>query len=304
MSEPYWPRQQLLSHEFVNCAGSILFSPPTVDPPKPLQVCFLHCLIDDLWVLPKGRQDIGESLSQAAIRETYEETGYQCELLPIDMFTRAPPPGASMADRPYLSRGCTEPFSVSYRNMSSTKNNTKFVWWFISRIIPNTQKQSDTQMPDENYDSVFWPVDVDVSDESALNAAVSRLTYKPDQEVVKVAINLVHQTYPHWFTGNSVRTLEAAANLAREHSLTPRAQLTESMGKLKKYDLTDSVKLEESIEGKNDLDDSRHCYILGKGDKKVPLILRRIDFPLTTNRRTAKVFFVTKIKQFPCLSLS
>jgi NADH pyrophosphatase NudC (nudix superfamily) len=34
-----------------------------------------------LWNLPAGRVDIGETIEQAAVRETYEESGYNVELV-------------------------------------------------------------------------------------------------------------------------------------------------------------------------------------------------------------------------------
>ncbi len=97
MASSRWPTTQLVSHEFVNCAGSVLFSHK---PGGPLQVCFLHHTTGDEWMLPKGRQDLGESLSEAAVRETFEETGYACELLPVTMITRAPETGQDMKDFP------------------------------------------------------------------------------------------------------------------------------------------------------------------------------------------------------------
>ncbi|MEV7008904.1 NUDIX domain-containing protein [Streptosporangium sp. NPDC051022] len=38
---------------------------------------------NDNWAVPGGAIDLGESIPQAAIRETYEETGIQCEITGI-----------------------------------------------------------------------------------------------------------------------------------------------------------------------------------------------------------------------------
>lgn len=196
MAMTKWRNTQLYSHEFVNCAGCVLFSH---QPGRPVQVCFLHQRTKNEWLLPKGRQDRGESLQQAALRETYEETGYSCVPLPVDMQTRAPEPGVNVKDRPQFAKGCTEPFTVSLRHVS--ERDIKFVWWFVAIIPPHdTEKKPGTQMLSENFESTLWDVDVNVEDEKELNKAVERLTFANDREIVKNAIRLVYNTYPEWFT--------------------------------------------------------------------------------------------------------
>ncbi|KAI5118776.1 hypothetical protein M0805_005657 [Coniferiporia weirii] len=196
MAATKWQVTQLASHEFVNCAGSVLFCPPTGD--KPLQICLLHHLTKDEWLLPKGRQDQGESLAQAALRETYEETGYPCLALPVDMHTRSPPTGVDMKDRPHFVRACTEPFTVSLRHVSP--RNIKFIWWFVSRTAEHgvPERRDGTQMKSENFVSVMCGINANVDDEQALDAAVARLTYANDREIAKMAIRLVLRTYPGW----------------------------------------------------------------------------------------------------------
>lgn len=76
-----------------------------------------HHLTKDEWMLPKGRKDEGESIEeasetsalapvvpahsphQAAVRETYEETGYPCSLFGVDLQTRCPPRGVNVKVR-------------------------------------------------------------------------------------------------------------------------------------------------------------------------------------------------------------
>jgi ADP-ribose pyrophosphatase YjhB (NUDIX family) len=44
------------------------------------EILLIHRTDNDNWALPGGGVDIGESLPQAAIRETLEETGVNCEI--------------------------------------------------------------------------------------------------------------------------------------------------------------------------------------------------------------------------------
>ena len=44
------------------------------------EILLIHRTDNDNWALPGGGVDIGESLPQAAIRETREETGVDCEI--------------------------------------------------------------------------------------------------------------------------------------------------------------------------------------------------------------------------------
>jgi ADP-ribose pyrophosphatase YjhB (NUDIX family) len=44
------------------------------------EILLIHRTDNDYWALPGGAVDIGESLPQAAVRETREETGVHCEI--------------------------------------------------------------------------------------------------------------------------------------------------------------------------------------------------------------------------------
>ena len=44
------------------------------------ELLLIHRTDNDLWALPGGGIDLGESVSQAAVRETEEESGYQVEI--------------------------------------------------------------------------------------------------------------------------------------------------------------------------------------------------------------------------------
>ena len=66
------------SEAFVICAGSVLFRRDAEDQ---WHICVLHDHAHNIFVLPKGRKDCGETTVDVAVRETYEETGYPCKLL-------------------------------------------------------------------------------------------------------------------------------------------------------------------------------------------------------------------------------
>ena len=87
------PRNEsvFLTGDFVISAGCVLFR-RSPNASRTLQICLIHAS-RARWLLPKGRKDVGESIDVTAARETYEETGYVCELVPVHMPTRAPIPG-------------------------------------------------------------------------------------------------------------------------------------------------------------------------------------------------------------------
>jgi ADP-ribose pyrophosphatase YjhB (NUDIX family) len=44
------------------------------------RILMIHRTDNDMWALPGGAQDIGETIAQTAIRETKEETGIDIEI--------------------------------------------------------------------------------------------------------------------------------------------------------------------------------------------------------------------------------
>lgn len=76
------------SNNFVISAGCILFRKSPVNPNQ-VQICLLFQPKDltlkrrEKWILPKGRKDLGETIEATAVRETYEETGFPCEFMPV-----------------------------------------------------------------------------------------------------------------------------------------------------------------------------------------------------------------------------
>ncbi|KIJ68719.1 hypothetical protein HYDPIDRAFT_71244, partial [Hydnomerulius pinastri MD-312] len=161
---------------FVICAGSVLFRED--EQGRGWQMCILQSSKAE-YVLPKGRKDCGESIEKAAVRETYEETGYHCELLPCKMTTRAPEPNMNMRDAPRDAQNATEPFAITVRSLGGEKG-TKIVFWFLT-IAKDVPKEEGTQTDSEDYHSEF----VDARE------AVGKLTFQDDQDIARKALSLI-----------------------------------------------------------------------------------------------------------------
>ena len=169
----------LFSEEFVICAGSVPFQ---ISDTGGLSICLLHVRSKNKWCLPKGRKDITEAIHDTAVRETTEETGFPCTLLPIDMHTRATLPGEDRKDRPRFHRAVsTEPFAVTLRHMS--ENNMKTIYWFVTLIEESERQLQGTRMPSEHFESVFWDAD----------EAVEKLSLPSQREVARKAVDLVRK---------------------------------------------------------------------------------------------------------------
>ena len=207
MALPRLPTEQYQSSNFLICSGSILFASTRA----PLQVCLLRHTERNEWLLPKGRKDRGEGVPATAIRETFEETGYPCRLLPLDMVTRAPAATAQTKDAPECVNTCEESFMLTLRRTtglrggSSNSNGNgngngsgsasseedagnggvKLIWWFAS-VRTGADKVDATQTAVESFESAFFGVD----------EALRRATFQTDREVIARAVELVRATYP------------------------------------------------------------------------------------------------------------
>jgi 8-oxo-dGTP pyrophosphatase MutT (NUDIX family) len=206
MAQSKLPTELFPSSNFLICSGSILFASTRA----PLQVCLLHHTERNEWLLPKGRKDRGECVPATAIRETFEETGYPCRLLPLDMITRAPAATAQTKDAPESVNACEEPFMLTLRRTTTSRTNTstgtasstssvtgssssedagnggvKLIWWYAS-VRTGADKVDATQTAVESFESEFFGVD----------EALRRATFQTDRDVIARAVELVRATYP------------------------------------------------------------------------------------------------------------
>jgi 8-oxo-dGTP pyrophosphatase MutT (NUDIX family) len=174
-------------------SGSQLQSPTSNTPPlatlaeyeptdaiKRLQICILRHSTTNYFVLPKGRKDVKESLEHAAVRETFEESGFPCELLPCPMSTRAPNPDLYVGLRPHIEVASEEPFTLTIATQKD--GSLKLIFWYLIRVLSNSApKMERTQMPNEDYDSMF----VDARE------GINMLTKPDHQKVARSAVELV-----------------------------------------------------------------------------------------------------------------
>lgn len=97
--------------------------------------------------LPKGRKDVHESLRDAALRETWEETGVRAQLLPVPITTRAT---AAAAAAP--SSSVTEPLAVSQR---VTEGVRKIIFWFVAAADSTAVRDEGTQQEGEDFEALW-----------------------------------------------------------------------------------------------------------------------------------------------------
>ena len=99
---------------------------------------------------------MGEQLEATAVRETYEETGYAVELLPLQLTTLATVPGNDDV-RSAIPEGTTEPVAVTQR---TTQGVLKIIFWYAARGDSCAIRQMNTTEQDnEDFDAIWCPMD-------------------------------------------------------------------------------------------------------------------------------------------------
>lgn len=134
-----------LSESFVISCGTVTLD---IDRSK---VLVIYLRKTGEYCLPKGRKDVGEQLEATAVRETYEETGYIVELLPLQLT------GTFYGDDDVRSGGTTEPVAVTQR---TTQGVLKIIFWYAARGDSCAIRQMNTtEQDDEDFDAVWCPMD-------------------------------------------------------------------------------------------------------------------------------------------------
>lgn len=144
----YREKAHLFSDSFVLSAGTVLIHKTQG------KVCIIQSQGErQAWLLPKGRKNIGESLAEAAVRETYEETGYRCSLMRLTMCTRATL-GNDAEDVVREVSGVCEPLMVSLREGAAGQ---KLVFWYVAQVDESKERTEGTQKANEIYKVGMYP---------------------------------------------------------------------------------------------------------------------------------------------------
>ncbi|KAI4138046.1 MAG: hypothetical protein L6R39_006991 [Caloplaca ligustica] len=173
MSISRFETEQYTSEAFVESAGAVLFRLST------REVCVLHLLKRDEYVLAKGRRNCGESRQDAAIREIMEETGFPSRLLHLDMSTRQT---EQLGDEARFYTGICEPFTLQLRRLR--QDHVKLIWWYIAAV--NEDQLFNEDLQDREKYAVEFHSYTDV---------LEKLTFQMDRDMVTKAIHIVTETY-------------------------------------------------------------------------------------------------------------
>ncbi|PNP61265.1 hypothetical protein FNYG_13951 [Fusarium nygamai] len=170
MTTSHYQTETFTSENFVESAGTILFHRTT------RSICIMRDINRNEYILPKGRRNVGESRHDTAIRETTEETGIPCRLLPISIRSRVCPwDKKDVPDEARYFGGVCEPISVQMRRIG--EGEMKLIWWYVAAV--NMMKPAGRC---EDGFEVEW---------YGYEEVLGKLTFQNDRELVARAIERV-----------------------------------------------------------------------------------------------------------------
>ncbi|KAK4039694.1 hypothetical protein C8A01DRAFT_16352 [Parachaetomium inaequale] len=170
MATSRFETQMYPAEKFVESAGTVLFQLSTH------RVCILYLIERGEYILPKGRRNLGESRQTTAIRETIEETGIPCRLLPINLVSRVCPPieTGHLPDEARLFKDSCEPIALQTRRVGE---EIKLIWWFVAAV--------NEDEPVGHHEKDKFEVEF-----HSYATVVEKLTFEDDRKLVRKAIEL------------------------------------------------------------------------------------------------------------------
>ncbi|PVG01032.1 hypothetical protein CPB86DRAFT_823893 [Serendipita vermifera] len=170
--------------QFVISAGCILLKPlpraadssgPRL--PHEYSLVYIRKRRNGEKVIAKGRKDVHEAIPDAAVRESYEETGYKSQILELPTPSLAP--GSQDLEMNKEAIGIT--FRIDRMSRKDKAPIQKLIFWWVSEIDLDeegnaVQRVEGTQLPYENYDVQEMTLD------ECLTA--DGLTFEPDRKLV------------------------------------------------------------------------------------------------------------------------
>jgi len=160
------------------------------------------------WFLPRGRKDIGESLEQTAVREGYEESGYRCTLMPLNIPSRATRP-TDADKKPMRSKypNCepiyiqiihNKPLAARLKSRPNDGGTEYICFYYVAEIPEDAKPEANTKMWDEQgY----------VTHLLSLEEACSRLKMFGDSEQATI-MSYAAQIWKETKESNIIRELE------------------------------------------------------------------------------------------------
>ncbi|KAK5098193.1 hypothetical protein LTS08_006326 [Lithohypha guttulata] len=203
--------------------GSLPTSPHLTEEPK---IVLFYSNPRNQYLLPKGRRNIGESRADAALRETFEETGLKCSLLPVTLHSRATSvnpaddrttAGGYTVDEPRTFTRATEPFMCMVRRLDSRRGRdhtaadgsiarqveefvpkhvaelggvgevTKMIWWYVGVV-------DEDQGSEEEVEGRVVEPGCEVCS-VGMREAMDRCSDRDDGVVVRRAVEVVSETF-------------------------------------------------------------------------------------------------------------
>ena len=185
MAQPHHPTVSYPSTHYVESAGCVQFILPTPDHPEPRVIVIRHAGRNG-YLLAKGRRNIKEARAAAAVRETTEETGLVCTLLPVRLHARNPPEFEEDGYTPDVVRtydDVIEPFMMTTRDVTKGEDQQiKLIWWYIAAV---DKEQPESLVPEPGLVPAAMPFD----------EALRALKYQCDKEILIQAITVFNENW-------------------------------------------------------------------------------------------------------------